>query len=293
MLDEKIRVIKIFAMLCGITGILIVIQPWAGQYTSQSDVSVHSNVTQLNQSDLMSHIHVSSYPQNISIADLQPIGGNVKETSVNNAMNATAVNHSSGSANQEITKPTGLKYQLYLGLILISIYACLAACNIVHVKSRLTQCRHLVLCFWTGLCGIILSLIIMLIVEIKLLPQTLNWTVRDCILVLIHAVSAAMLTILTNQALKFTTPSIVQLAQALQVIFMLVFQYTLVNSLFPSHNVLMEVFGAILVVISSSILPIDQIKNQSQSKSDPYTIIPSEENKSEQALAKKELKNEQ
>ena len=103
--------------------------------------------------------------------------------------------------------------------------------------------------FWTLLYGSIISAVLMLIFEIPTLPQ--NWI--DILYILVHGLSYGITWSSIIIVAFYLSGNTVNIIISTMVVFMLIPQYTILSSIYPGHRNWVEVLGAVLVLMGSSL----------------------------------------
>ena len=130
------------------------------------------------------------------------------------------------------------------------------ALEVLIVKRNPYITEHpleILFCGWT--LGTIVSSILMFIIETPVLPS--NWF--DLSMVIIHSVTCAVIWPLIMYGSLTITGNTVTIIVSTQVVFMLIFQYTVLSSILPGHRNWMEVAGVTLVLLGSSLSSILEI----------------------------------
>ena len=131
---------------------------------------------------------------------------------------------------------------IVFGNILVFLFAVCAAASYFVVKALLKDTEPLVMIFWNGLVGTVVSLILMIIIEKPTIPSS----VFCMLLLLIHALGASVNSTLFPWCLKYLTPSIAIMVHSSEVIVLMILQYTVLKPVLPGHGNWLEVFGSVL-----------------------------------------------
>ena len=103
--------------------------------------------------------------------------------------------------------------------------------------------------FWTYFAGTVLSIIAMAIFEHFAWPQ--NW--MQCLFVFIHCVTFVFTWPLSMYAIRYISGNTINIVYSTTVVFMLIFQYTVLSSILPGKRNWMEGIGVALVVVSCAL----------------------------------------
>ena len=102
--------------------------------------------------------------------------------------------------------------------------------------------------FWAFILYTLLAATLMLALETPVLPS--NWF--DVTMVTIHSVECALLWGLYIYAPKYISDNALTIILTSDVVVMLIFQYTVLSSIYPGHRNWIEVVGVILVLLGCS-----------------------------------------
>ena len=103
--------------------------------------------------------------------------------------------------------------------------------------------------FWTFVCGMIFSLLPMLIVEDPVLPR--NWI--EFGFVAGHCLTYVLTIPATMYATRYVSGNTMNIVMSTTVVFMLVSQYTVLSSIHPGNRNWIEVLGVVLVLMGASL----------------------------------------
>ena len=138
-------------------------------------------------------------------------------------------------------------------------FSCVAAnigfmvAMMIYQRYKLLEVNGLILTFWSWIIGTILSAILTLIFEYNELY--VHWTVKTVLLACGHGFAACFFTIFNLLSNLKTSSLVVQLASSLQIVFMLIGQYTVLIDINPGHYNALEVIGVITILIGSCLVP--------------------------------------
>ncbi len=141
-----------------------------------------------------------------------------------------------------------------VGYILAFLTAVCSATHNILQKAKLTQVNSNTIVFWFSLVGIISSFLISAIFETMTLPpNTYHW-----LLLLGHSFGACFMSLATVYAQYIASAVVVALALSTQIFFLFVGQYLFMKDIFPVEGTWIEILGAVLSIISVSMVPIVQ-----------------------------------
>ena len=164
-----------------------------------------------------------------------------------------------------------------LGYLLVTLCS-LCMCSIYYLTRSLVQdISPFTICTWTALVGTILSLIIMAITETPTLPHS----VFCCVMLLAHCIGGVMISVLLPWCSQYLPPSLVAMISASDVLFLLILQYTVLQSVMPGLHNWLEVLGGILGFIGLIGGPVYQIIRDKETQSSASAEIEMTETKTE------------
>ena len=132
------------------------------------------------------------------------------------------------------------------------------------INKRLQEPHPIVLSFWIGASGVLISLILMGIFETPMLPQ--HYT---CQLFLAgHAISVGVVNICYTAAMILLNPQLFSLILNIRLGFQLCVQYTVLRNVSPGHRNVMEIVGGIVVFLGSCVSPIYSLCKDDEGSSD-------------------------
>ena len=103
--------------------------------------------------------------------------------------------------------------------------------------------------FWTYFAGTVLSIFAMAIFEHLSWPQHR----MQCLFVFIHCITFVFTWPLSMYAIKYISGNTINIVYSTTVVFMLIFQYTVLSSILPGKRNWMEGIGVALVVVSCAL----------------------------------------
>ena len=216
-------------MLLCIIGIVITIQPWidptiVGIHLEDENVSCHHN---------------SSLENNNTYSPPDKAG------------NGTIV--SAECADNEHVRFN----EPVLGFTCVAANIGFMVAMMIYQRYKLLEVDGLILTFWSWVIGSIASAIIMFIFEYNELY--VEWTVKIVLLASGHGFAACFFTIFNLLSNLKTSSLVVQLASSLQIVFMLIGQYTVLIDINPGHYNALEVVGVLTILIGSFLVPLHTV----------------------------------
>lgn len=146
------------------------------------------------------------------------------------------------------------------------------ATDTVIQKSRLNSIPPLVVNFWTSIAITICPLGLSLVIEFDRLFFPTDPT--EILLVLGQSFANALSLIFMVRGIAMCTAIWITLALSMQIVFLMVSQYTVLSTIAPGNNNWIEIFGAVIVFIAAVLPPIwESIEAKFVSKS-PNENIP-------------------
>lgn len=137
------------------------------------------------------------------------------------------------------------------GYIYMIIAASAHAVVVFTIKAGLSTVNPFVIIFWVGVTGFIVSFIGMFIFETVVMPCS-----AICIAMLLgHSFSASLGYVFQTIAVVAISPLMYALMVTLQIVFMVIGQYTVLDKVDAGHRNVMEVCGATAVLIGNVIGP--------------------------------------
>ena len=138
----------------------------------------------------------------------------------------------------------------------IVILGIIAAMKVIAQKRLVPQTDVVTIQFWGSLGGTIISAVCMAIPgELGTLPKG-NTTLTDWLLLLAHAFSTGIATLLIYKSQQMISAILYGLTASVNVVFMLIAQYTVLCHIQPGHKNTEEYCGAILVILSAVLVPL-------------------------------------
>ena len=146
-----------------------------------------------------------------------------------------------------------------IGYILVLLASC-AICIIYFTRSKkVPSVNCVVINFWVGVCGLIVSFVFMLIFEDFILPCS-----TTCILLLCgHAIGASLSTSATQLVLQQINPIVLTLFTCLQLVLLGIAQYTFMRNINPGKGNAVEVLGMVTVCVGNLVGPVYRYCSQS------------------------------
>ena len=139
-----------------------------------------------------------------------------------------------------------------LGYIYIAISVVAYVVFTFTINQKLQSVNAFVLSFWIAASGVSMSLILMAIFERPMLPQHCS-----CQLLLAgHAISVSGMNICDILAIILISPQLFSLISNSRLGFMFCAQYTVLHDVNPGYRNVMEIVGAIAVMLGSCLSPI-------------------------------------
>ena len=141
-----------------------------------------------------------------------------------------------------------------IGYILAFVTAAGSASGNILQKAKLSGVNSNTLVFWFSLVGIISSFLVSAIFETMTLPPN----ARNWLLLLGHSFGACFMSLATVYAQHIASAVVVALALSTQIFFLFIGQYLFMKNIFPVDGTWIEILGAVLSIISVSMVPIFQ-----------------------------------
>ena len=140
-----------------------------------------------------------------------------------------------GLGNTDINKQwLGYIFAVISGAIVVGILHGMS--NVVSEVSSFT------FAFWNGLVGTTVSLILMGILETPVMP-----TSPMCVLLLLgHAIGTSQISVVTPWCLQYLSPTVCGLIYSLQLVLLLLMQYTVLKDIQPGNGNWVEILGAVV-----------------------------------------------
>ena len=221
--SERKTHLYLSSVVCS-AGILLMIQPMF--------MFANANLTRLPPTNWTS-------PCFKNISQLLPI---LNETIL--VENSTSSPESSGGISNEA-----------FGYILVLISGSMVSVGLHVVKISMKYITFITYSFWTGLIGAIFSAILMFIFEEPAFP-----TRPDCIgYLLIYAVGTAQSAFIFPLCLTYVIPSVYGLILATKLVILVVLQYTWLSHIQPGLGNWVEILGAIVCLLGSTLGPMFQL----------------------------------
>ena len=162
---------------------------------------------------------------------------------------STDNNDTLGSRNLILSADGHLPIQM-LKYLLPTATGLVLTLNIVLLKKRPYLSEHMTeVLFWCFLQNTILSLVLMLLLETPVLPNT--W--YDIMLIAFHCVSYLAMWSLYMFVVKYTSGNTFNIISNSMAVLMLVTQYTVLSSVLPGHRNWVEIVGVVLVLLGATL----------------------------------------
>ena len=247
--NEKIRLTTVFSAVICITGLVMVLQPGFGSkiskfYTIESESSVNATLTVHN--DNVNH------SQNKVL----------KVLTIDNSavLNETELHHvhklkSFLALFEDMFQPSTRIGQI-LGYSLAMMSGLGFAWSILILKQNnfIAENPPKVL-FWVCFLNFVISIVLMFSFEAVVLPS--NWF--DVAMVIIHCIFATIMWPLYLISSKFVSGPLFSIIFTMEIVVMLISQYTVLSSILPGHRNWMEVVGVVLVMLGCSLSSLVEI----------------------------------
>lgn len=141
-----------------------------------------------------------------------------------------------------------------LGLTCVAMNVLFMVAMMIYQRYKLLEVPGLVLVFWCWVVGTVLAAVLMLAIEHDEL--LVDWTVPRVLYTAGHGFAACFFTIFNLLAINKTSTLVVQLASSLQIVFMLIGQYTVLININPGHYNVLEGAGVVIILIGSSLVSV-------------------------------------
>ncbi len=232
-LGESITVLKITGVVIGSVGLILVCKPeWF-------------STEQINNTDMLGqHIWNSTEMHNYTLTQTRELRKNV-EISITSFFAGPTIPSVIVNTESEI-----------IGYILAFLTSACSATHHIVQKAKLSEVNSSTLVFWFSLIGTLLSFIISLIFEkekMTLPPNMYHWLV-----LLGHGCGACFMSLALIYAQYIASAIVVALALSTQIFFFFIGQYLFMNDIFPVNGTWIEILGAVLSIISVSLVPVIQ-----------------------------------
>ena len=135
---------------------------------------------------------------------------------------------------------------------------------LLYQRYKLTQVDSANVLFWSWIIGVPVSGLLTLICEFG--NFYVDWNMYTVAIVLVHGFAAGIMTVSVFLANSITSSLLVQLASSLQLVFMLIGQYTVLVNINPGHYNLLEVVGVVTIVLGSCLVPLYSLITNTSSK---------------------------
>ena len=155
----------------------------------------------------------------------------------------------------DMLQNTGKQWLGYVLLVISSVAAVIA----FRLAAQIVQTANpFVLSLWTGMVGTTISLIIMGVKETPTLPSN-----PLCFgLLIVHAFGTALYYANFPYCMQYIPPTVFAFIRSLQLVVLLVLQYTALSEVLPGLGNWLEIFGAVLCFIGCMIVSLWQLVNK-------------------------------
>ena len=146
----------------------------------------------------------------------------------------------------------------WIGYVLVFLSG-ICGCFENHAVGRFVKdVSPLILVFWLGIAGTLVSLIMILAIEEPILQQS-----PLCLgLLLGHAVGTTQKAFVFFYALQYLSPSVVAMVNSSELVILLVLQYTIMKEINPGNGNWVEIVGAMLCFVAIMAVPLSHIISQ-------------------------------
>ncbi len=233
-LGESITLLKIAGVVIGSVGLVLVCKPeWF-------------STEQINNTDILGqHIWNPTEMHNYTSTQTSKLRKNI-EISITSLFAGPTIPAVIADTKSEI-----------IGFILAFLTSACSATHHIVQKAKLSEVNSSTLVFWFSLIGTLLSFLISLLFEtITLPPNMYHW-----LLVLGHGFSACFMSLALIYAQYIASAIVVALALSTQIFFFFIGQYLFMNDIFPVNGTWIEILGAVLSIISVSMVPVIQFNS--------------------------------
>ena len=231
-LKSSITIVKIVAMVLCIIGIVITIQPWIDptivgvQFENNTEVCDHNSTLKDSRGlDLDTRINMGN------------------ETN-------GSLDCSNEIEHTRFNEPV-------MGFVCVALNIGFMVAMMIYQRYKLLEVDGLILVFWSWVVGTVVSGAIMFAFEYDRLY--VKWTMKIVLLACGHGFAACFFTIFNLLSNLKTSSLVVQLASSLQIVFMLIGQYTVLVDINPGHYNALEVIGVLTILVGSFLVPLHTV----------------------------------
>ena len=170
------------------------------------------------------------------------------------------INGTNGTSGAELNEGEGVNSAQVVFKYLIAVVSGVTYCaDIVILKKRPYLNDHMTaVLFWSFLSNTALSVIIMLIFETPCLPTGSY----DILNIVLHCLCFAILWPFYMYAVKYISGNTCNIIFSMNVVLMLIAQYTILSSILPGKRNWIEVLGVVLVLSGSTLTSVMEICQQ-------------------------------
>ena len=258
---ESIRVGNSCLVIICVLGILLLIQPWHSSIIHRTLLpEVHSEgygvLSSNTSSDIPSHNSSEYYPCDTEMTHDNSTLKMLCELTLDRDLDNSSQSKQPEDYRLEtmgressVLNPYGVTGKVigYCSGIIAGV--ALTADILVMKRNPYIYNNVFSVLMWVFIVNIIISTGLMFIFETPTLPR--DWF--DTLMVTIHSLSCTLLWPLYMYGTKYISGNTFALIWSLDLVFMLLFQYTFLSSVLPGHRNWMEVMGVLLVLLGSSL----------------------------------------
>ena len=237
-LKASITVAKLMAVLLCIVGIVCTIQPRTDISTVGGDPTPHFQ---------------SFTSRNIYSANVSATGPKIQYNLSHEHEQFPLPKRDNKSLNDPV-----------IGFISVTVNVFLTVTILIYQRHKLTS--HVdssTIVFWAWIIGVPVSGLVTFIFEYG--KWHVDWNLKCILCVTGHGISAGFLNVFVTIANNKTSSLVVQLASSLQLVIMLIGQYTVLINTNPGHYNILEVVGVLTIVVGSCLVPLYSIITKTSS----------------------------
>ena len=219
--------------------------PLAGEVDQQTQITHHNayNYTsaplagEVDQQTQITHHNAYNYTS-------APLAGEVDQQT--QITHHNAYNYTSAPLAGEVDQQRDKQWLGYILLVISSLLMVLILCLVARLVQTVNP---FVLGFWNGIVSTIVSLIIMGLKESPTLPSN-----PLCFgLLFVHAIGTALYAVNMPYCMQYIPPTVFAFIRSLQLVVLLVLQYTALSHVLPGLGNWLEILGAVLCIIGCMI----------------------------------------
>ncbi len=151
-----------------------------------------------------------------------------------------------------------------------AVFLFCSAASILIISHKLLDTAWIVLIFWEAVSSVVWSFLLAWPVE----PAwTLPDNTSDWVLFFVHCVGSAFFCMLTTVQLFYASVFVSEMSYCTALVFLFLIQWSILHDIAGPPGLYVEVFGAVLVMISSFIVPVYDVvvdKCARQEKTEDY-----------------------